>query len=73
MFSEFFLPAGAKYSEVMNMNKKEKSARIVGTVHGTYATQPISSPDSRFPRTGAARPDDGSVEANKHWVDENEK
>ena len=46
---------------------------IYGEVHGAFAMQPITKPDSRFEKTNVARPDDESVIENKEWVDYNEK
>ncbi len=36
-----------------------------------YATQAISQPDRRQPKTGVAMPDDENVERARNWVDEN--
>ena len=47
--------------------------RIVGQVHGSYATQAISSADKRDAKTNVAIPSDENVEAGKAWVDENKK
>lgn len=44
-----------------------------GLVHGAFATQAVTDTTHRFPRTNVARPSDECVEANRDWVDFNEK
>lgn len=51
----------------------KQGKRMIGRIHGTYATQAISSPDKRDAKTNAAIPSDDNVEAGKAWVDENKK
>ena len=55
------------------MSKKKTNQRIIGRIHGTFETQPLSSPDKRAKQSGIALPDDQNVLENKKWVDENQK
>lgn len=41
-------------------------------INDQYATQAISQPDKRQPKTGIAMPDEDNVERARNWVDENE-
>ncbi len=57
--------------------KKERSPDCPPAISGEKATygayyyQPVTQPDSRFPETRVACPDDDHVEQNREWIQEN--
>lgn len=54
-------------------SKKKRKDILLRRVHGAFATQAVTDTTHRFPRTNVARPSDECVEANRDWVDFNEK
>ncbi len=62
----------AENAPTLPLKDNQKPKKVIPT-YGAYAMQPITKPDSRFPKTGVARPNDTGVEENRDWVMENKK
>ena len=62
-----------KQEKTSSLRKDAKLDEKIGKITGAFAMQPITKPDSRYPKTNVARPSDESVEENRDWVNFNEK